>query len=89
MALRKHGQLTAATVATVVLTGGQNVEVVARGTGDIFFTTNGVDPSVGGDDTYCAPSGGFLTVADEDGSSAATTVKMISDVTPKYSVGIV
>lgn len=89
MALRKHGTLTASTVATVNLDGGGNVEVMARGTGDIFFTTNGQTPAVAGDDTYCVPSGGFVVVADEDGSSAATTVKMISSGAPSYSVGIV
>lgn len=90
MAKRKHGTLTASTVATVALDGGNNVEVVNRGTVDIFARTDGTNPTVGGaDDDYVIPAGGYLSIPDEDSSSSTTTVKLISSGTPGYSAGIV
>lgn len=90
MAKRKHGTLTASTVATVALDGGNNVEVINRGTTDIFARTDGSAPTAGGaDDDYVIPAGGYLALPDEDAASSSTTVKLISSGTPSYSVGIV
>lgn len=87
MAVRKHGTLVAATPATATLAGNAKfIEVVARGTGDIFFTIDGTTPTVAGDDMFVCPQGGSVRVRlnDRDGS---VDVKLISSGTPGYSVG--
>lgn len=59
-----HGTLVAATQDNVTLTGGfhHNVEVVNRGSADIFVTAGGSSAStpaatVGGAETWVAPAG--------------------------------
>lgn len=87
MAVRKHGTLVAATVTTSTLAGNAKfIEVVARGTGDIFFTIDGTTPTVGGDDTYVCPQGQSCRVRNND-RNGSVDVKMISSGTPGYSVG--
>lgn len=88
MAVRKHGTLVAATVATVALAGNSKyVEVLNRGDDDIFFTINGTDPTVAGDDTFACPAGEFVKVRNYDRDNTVS-VKLISAATPDYSVAL-
>lgn len=88
MAYRKHGTLVAATVATVTLTpNAKFVEVVNRGSDDIYFRLDGTDPTVAGDDTYVVPGGGFTRVRNND-RDGSVSVKLISSGTPAYSVAL-
>ena len=82
-----HKQLAANTVDTVTLDPlASAVEVINRdGTAEIYFTVDGANPTVGGDDTQVLLAGiGSLEI----GSPAigSTVVKLISAGTPKYSV---
>lgn len=83
----KHGTLSAATKATVTLdVKWKEVLVQNRGaTGDIFFTTTGVDPVVSADDTYVVPPGQSLQVRNAR-SNSICEVELISSGTPAYSV---
>ncbi len=88
MANVRHQTLVAATVATVNLTtNGSRIEVVNRsGTAEIYFTTDGSTPAVGGNDTHVLPAAiGAVEVAD-DTAGANSVVKLISSGTPAVSV---
>jgi hypothetical protein len=63
------------------------VEVLnATGTSAIYFRTDGVDPTVGGDGCEVVPAAiGSLKVADR-GAGAPTEVRIISAGTPQVSV---
>lgn len=90
MAVRKHGTLVASTVATVTVAGNAEfIEVMARGTGDIFFTVNGTTPTVAGDDTFAvAGAGGYVRLRNNE-RDGSIDVKLISSGTPGYSVALV
>lgn len=82
----KHATLTAATVDTITMTGSvPRFEVKNRGTGDIYFRVDGVNPTVGGDDTYIVCSGEALQVPSGGGPDSAE-VRLISAATIAYSV---
>jgi hypothetical protein len=84
-ALAYHGTLVASTVASVLITGADGtVEVINRsGSAEIYFTVNGVVPTVGGTDCFVVPAaiGSYVVV-----SSASPTVQLISSGTPTFSV---
>ena len=81
----QHGTLVAATVATVTLDSDHsNVEILNRGTDEIFFTVDGAAPTVDGNDVEIVPGGSALQVAAP--KKGATVVRLISTGTPKYSV---
>lgn len=88
MAFSKHVTLTAATVATVTLDADfNNVEVVnVDGTAAVYFTLDGDDPTVAGDDTYVLPAAVGSVEMPVHNWSAATSVKLISSGTPKVAV---
>lgn len=80
-----HGVLAANTVATVTLTSDHaNVEVVNRGTDEIFFTVDGPAPTIDGADVEIVPGSSALQVAAP--AKDATDVRMISAGAPKYTV---
>lgn len=83
-----HGTLVASTKATVTLTvAWRSVQVDNRAaTGDIFFTTTGVDPTVGGADCFVVPPGKSLTVPNAGYANKTCVVELISSATPAYSV---
>lgn len=83
-----HGTLVAATVTTVTLTRDfQRVEVVnVTGTAAIYFTVDGSDPTVGGDDTYVLPAAICSFEAPSASSGSTTVVKLISSGTPGFAV---
>lgn len=85
----KHATLTANTVDTVNLPAAATVvEVLNRdGTAEIYFTIDGNDPAVAGDDTNVLPAAmGSLEVGSP--LAAQTVVKLISSGTPKYTVRV-
>ena len=97
-----HGTLVAATVDTVnILNPSPTVTVVNRsGVSEIYFTINGVAPTVGGDNTYVLPAViGALAIKvpqptgpGAGGYSAANPafqVQLISSGTPTYSVEVI
>lgn len=80
----RHVTLDADTVETVSISAEvEFIEVLVR-TADaaVFFTVDGTDPEVAGNDTYVALGVGGLTVR----IGAQSTVKMISSGTPDVSV---
>lgn len=89
-----HSTLTASTVDTVTLDRNyRTVTVFNRGTGDIFLRTDGVAPTVDGNDCLVVPSNTSLIVPNRGlsneaalGVSANTSVQLISSGTPAYSV---
>lgn len=97
MPQRRHGTLTANTVATVTVDAPadvsardvrrlRSVEVLNRGTTDpIYFRTDGTNPTVGGDDTYVVPPSGGVEVPVR--SVNTVEVRMISAGAVAYSVG--
>lgn len=85
MAACEHGTLTAATVATVTITAGSDILVICHGTGPIYGRTDGVDPTVGGDDCFAVPSNGWRIVRSGD-RVGTRDVKLISAGTPGFSV---
>lgn len=81
----KHGTLTPATVETVVLNPSLNkVEVLNRGTSDIFVTVDQTTPSVLGDDAEIAQAGTSIVLP--VGSSNNTIIKLISSGAVAYTV---
>ena len=94
-AFSSHGVLVASTVSTVTFSlNYAQIEIVNRdASADIFFTTSGVAPTVGGDDTLVVPAGHSTIVPNylgpndpADSVINGTVVKLISAGTPAYSV---
>lgn len=87
MPQNRYGTLAAGVVTTVTLTQDWNtVEVINRsGTAEIFFRTDGTNPTVGGNDSEMLPAAVGSVVVDVE-SGAATVVKLISAGTPTYGV---
>jgi hypothetical protein len=82
--IAKHATLVAATVDMVTLAqDAQQVEVINRGTVDIYFRVDGTAPAVGGDDCEVLPAGASLIVPTPN---STTVVELISSGTPPYSV---
>ena len=87
----KHAQLAASTVDTVTLDRDYpEVEVVNRdGAAEIYFTVDGSNPTVAGDNTEYLPATSGASVRVSAGAfvtGTPTVVKLISSGTPKYSV---
>lgn len=83
----EHGTLVGSAVTTVTLDAdAQEVEVLNRdGVAEIYFTVDGADPTVGGDDCHVLPAAiGALQVHAPGGG--VTDIKLISSGTPKFSV---
>lgn len=82
----KHAQLAASTADTVTLGGDfASAEVVNRdATAEIFATTDGSTPTVGGDNTFIIRPGQSRVI--EVPTAGNTAVKLISSGTPNYSV---
>ena len=77
--------LTASTVDTVTFTRDlSSVEVFNEGPGAVYFTVNGSTPVVGSSASWYVPVNGVRSVESPEGSG--TVVKLISSVTPTYSV---
>lgn len=87
VAIAKHPTLAANTVDQVTITGGgqADVEVLNRDpAADIYFTTDGSVPTVGGDNCYVVRAGQALQRSVP--IAAATVVKLISASAAPYSV---
>lgn len=81
----KHGTLTSNTVATVDLgVDADTVEVVNRGTQDIYFRIDGTNPTVAGDDCEIVTAGTALEVTRKAAGNA--TAKLISTGAAAYTV---
>jgi len=82
-----HGTLVAATVTTVTLDSDHNsVEVMNRsGSAEIFFTVDGTNPTVGGNDCDVLPAA-INSIEAPAFKKGATVVKLISSGTPTFSV---
>lgn len=85
----KHGTLAADTADVITLDGDyRQVEVVNRdGVAEIFFTVDGPDPAVEGDNNHMLPAaiGGVVVPANE-ALGYPTQVKLISSGAPRYTV---
>lgn len=87
---RAHAVLAANTIDTVTLTNTQTdeVEIVNRtGTAEIYFTTDGTDPTIGGANTNVLPAAMCSIVVGVRRSASGAVVKLLSAGTPAYSVG--
>lgn len=63
------------------------VEVLnVAGGADVYFTTNGDDPTVGGDGCYLLPAVICALTVDDATPGPTSTVKLISAGTPRVSV---
>ena len=79
----RHKTLTAATADTVTFTSSPSfVEVKNRGSGTIYFTTDGTAATVEGDDTFVVKGGEALTVP----GGSEVEVSLISSTADDYSV---
>lgn len=79
--------LVASTADTVTIDRDCNeVEVIADGSADLYFTVDGTTPTVAGQNTHRLPTGavGRRTVVVP--TAGDTVVKLISSGTPRYSV---
>jgi Chitobiase/beta-hexosaminidase C-terminal domain len=85
-----HGTLVASTVDTVTLTRSfARVQVINRlGTNEIYYTTDGSVPTVGGDNTYVVTNqaGASDTRANFQGVKDTCVVNLISTGAMTYSV---
>ena len=82
-----HGTTAAGVVSEVILDGDyQAIEVLNRdGAGEIFFTVDGAEPEVEGDDTHVLPAQiGALQVRSQ--ASGTTAVRLISAGAVKFTV---
>jgi hypothetical protein len=90
MATVRHVTLTANTVATVNLpVNPSQVEITMRGTtpAETYVTTNGVNPTVAGNDCALVPGvAGATVVLDDESASPPVVVKLISTGTPSLAV---
>ena len=87
MARTRHITLTAGEVETVELgINAARIEVLNRdGAAAVYFTTNDVEPTIAGNNTYVLPAAvSALEVPDE--ISGPSVVKLISSGTPAVSV---
>ncbi len=83
----KHATLVAATVDTVsFVSATAEVEVVNRGTDDIYYTVDGSTPTVGGDDTYIVRGGEAVGAPKNFVNPLVAQVKLMSSGSPAYSV---
>jgi hypothetical protein len=87
VARAKHATLAASTKDTVNFssTGGA-LRVRNRSTsGDIYFTFDGPDPTIGGDDCYFVGPGENVVI---EGAQPIPGIELISSGTPAYSAEI-
>jgi hypothetical protein len=85
--IAKHATLAAGVVDTVTLSNDyDSVEVFNRGGGEIYFTTNGTVPTVGGDNTRVVASGSALQSYGGGYGDGVTVVNLISSGATAYSV---
>jgi hypothetical protein len=81
----KHATLTANVVDTVSLSEDfDSVEVVNRGSAELYFTAEGQQPAIGGDNTYIVMPGGGVTM--QPATNNLTVVKLVSPAATAYSV---
>lgn len=86
MAKTKHGTLVANAVTTVTFTADfGKVEVLNRGSADLWFRIDGTDPVIGEDDVEICPAGQWAIV-DRSDLNGATEVRLISAAAVPYSV---
>jgi hypothetical protein len=80
-----HPTLTASTEDVVSFGRDYSqVEVLSRGTADIYFTVDGATPTVKGAGTQVCTAGSSVTVNSVSGKH--TTVRLISAAVVEYSV---
>ena len=82
----KHVTLVAATPQTVTLDNVyvRKIEILNRGSVEVFARTDGVNPAVDGEDSVCIPANSAIEL-DHSGGVAAEA-RLISSGTPKVSV---
>lgn len=82
-----HPTLAADTVDTVTLTRDWPAVLIrARGDQDIYYRTDGADPTVGGDDCRLVPAGLWVIVGLPTRSNVRDTVKLIATDESPYTV---
>ncbi len=80
-----HGTLVANTVTQVTVQTGRHIQVINRsGTAEIYFTVNGVTPTVGGSDCYVVPAA--IMSQTVGAAPQNVVVSLISTGTPTFSV---
>jgi hypothetical protein len=83
--ISKHATLAANVIDTCTFSRDlDRVEVLNRGSAEIYLTAEGQTPSIGGDDTYVVAAGAGLLV--EPSSANNTIIKLISTVACPYSI---
>src|SRR5579863_6770687 len=82
-----HGQLTASTVDTITIEGGQAVVEVVNvdGSAKIYYTTDGTTPVVGGN-SHCRVLPAAIVNDIVNVNPDGQVIKLISSGTPAYAI---
>lgn len=88
----QSGTVVANTVTTVTLSYRSSIEIINRGTVDMWARVDGVDPTIAGDECIFVPAQGFVDVPNPKLPSTAnftsnTEVRMIAGSNCNYTVG--
>lgn len=90
----QSGTVVANTVTTVTFaTWHQTIEIVNRGTVDMWARVDGVDPTIAGDDCIFVAPQGFVEVSNPNnppspptGTTSNVVIKMIAGTNCNYTV---
>lgn len=82
-----HALAASVTDKVTIARDCDRVEVTSDGTARIYFTVDGSDPTVGGQNGYTLPqTGGYVARDVSVPTGGSTVVKLLSIGTPKYDV---
>jgi len=96
MAFRiQSGTVVANTVTTVTLSYKSSIEIVNRGTVDMWTRVDGVNPTIAGDECLFVAPQGFITVANPKtppdvvaGTTSNSEIRMIAGTNCNYTVSV-
>lgn len=92
----QSGTVVANTVTTVTFTTWhQTIEIINRGTVDMWARVDGVDPTIAGDECIFVAPQGFVDVSNPNlppspasGTTSSAVIKMIAGSNCNYTVGV-
>jgi hypothetical protein len=90
----QSGTVVANTVTTVTLNYRTSIEIVNRGTVDMWARVDGVDPTIAGDECLFVAPQGFVSVANPKsppnpvaGTTSNCEIRLIAGTNCNYTVG--
>lgn len=89
----QSGTVVANTVTTVILNYRSSIEIVNRGTVDMWARVDGVDPTIAGDECLFIAPQGFVTIANPKptptaGVTSNSEIRMIAGSNCNYTVAV-